>query len=137
MRESHTLIAAWVGRRLKQLRGERTQKEFADLLGLSQAQYNRYETGKRLAHDKVLAGVAGICGLTPEQVIWGDELPATAAPRAEAARDVAELITLLDDEAREDLFIFLKNKTEALARRRRSEARHALRVLQGLQKKAI
>ncbi len=137
MRESHTLIAAWVGRRLKQLRGERTQKEFADLLGLSQAQYNRYETGKRLAHDKVLAEVAEICGMSPERVIWGDELPAGARPQAEAARDVAELIALLDEEAREDLFIFLKNKTEDLARKRRSEARHALRVLQGLQKKAI
>ncbi len=137
MRESHTLIAAWVGRRLKQLRGQRTQKEFADLLGLSQAQYNRYETGKRLAHDKVLAGVAEICGLSPERVIWGDDLPAGAAPGEEAARDVAALIALLDDEAREDLFIFLRNKTEDLARRRRREARHALRVLEGLKKKAI
>jgi transcriptional regulator with XRE-family HTH domain len=137
MREAHYIIAAHVGRRLRELRGERTQKEFAERLELSQAQYNRYETGKRLAHDKVLTGVAEICGLSPEQVVWGDELPAGAQPQAEAARDVAELIALLDDEAREDLFIFLRNKTEDLARRRRSEARHALRVLQGLKKKAI
>ncbi|BEQ14456.1 helix-turn-helix transcriptional regulator [Desulfoferula mesophila] len=137
MRDSHTLIAAWVGRRLKQLRGERTQQEFADLLGLSQAQYNRYETGKRLAHDKVLEQVAQVCGLSPEQVIWGDELPAEAGSRLEAAREFAALLDLLDDAAKEDIFVFLKHKAEELARQRRAEARQALKALEGFAKKAL
>ena len=137
MRDSHTLIAAWVGRRLKELRGGRTQKEFADLLGLSQAQYNRYETGKRLAHDKVLEQVASVCGLSPEQVVWGDELPAEARSRLEAAREFAALMDLLDDAAKEDIFVFLKHKTQELARKRRAEARQALKALEGFGKKAL
>ncbi|CAO0821682.1 hypothetical protein DFAR_2550016 [Desulfarculales bacterium] len=40
-----------MGERLKQLRDGLTQAEFAQRLGLSQAQYNRYETGKRLLPD--------------------------------------------------------------------------------------
>ncbi|MBU1275815.1 MAG: helix-turn-helix domain-containing protein [Proteobacteria bacterium] len=137
MRDSHTLIAAWVGRRLKELRGGRTQKEFADLLGLSQAHYNRYETGKRLAHDKVLEQVAVVCGLSLEQVVWGDELPAGAQPQLEAARELAALMALLDEAALEDLFVFLRHKTQELARQRRAEARQALKALEGFGKKAL
>ena len=137
MRDSHTLIAAWVGRRLKELRGGRTQKEFADLLGLSQAQYNRYETGKRLAHDKVLEQVAMVCGLSTGQVVWGDELPAEARTRLEAAREFAALMDLLDDSAKEDIFVFLKHKTQELARKRRAEARQALKALEDFAKKAL
>ncbi len=131
------MIAAWVGRRLKELRGGRTQKEFADLLGLSQAQYNRYETGKRLAHDKVLEQVAAVCGLSPEQVVWGDEVPAASQPRLEAARELAALMDLLDEAAREDLFVFLRHKTQDLARQRRAEARQALKALEEFGKKAL
>ncbi len=135
MRETHHTIAARVGQRLKELRGGRTQKEFAGLLGLSQAQYNRYETGKRLAPDRLLAQVADMAGLTPEQVVWGGE---ASGPSAEdLARDIAALVALLDEQAREDLYFFLKNKAQTLARQRRAEARRALEAIEGLKQKAI
>ncbi|RJX29237.1 MAG: XRE family transcriptional regulator [Desulfarculus sp.] len=135
MREAHNIIAAHVGRRLRELRGERTQKEFAERLALSQAQYNRYETGKRLAPDRVLAAAAAASGLSPEQVVWGEGAPAAEA--ADLAREIAALVALLDDEAREDLYIFLKSKAQDLARRRRAEARRALKAIEGLKQKAL
>lgn len=135
MRETHHIIAARVGRRLKELRGGRTQKEFAGLLGLSQAQYNRYETGKRLAPDRVLGQVAELAGLVPEQVVWGGD--ALGASAENTAREIAALVALLDDQAREDLYFFLKNKAETLARQRRAEARRALKAIEGLRQKAI
>ncbi|MEW5913675.1 MAG: helix-turn-helix transcriptional regulator [Thermodesulfobacteriota bacterium] len=135
MREAHYIIAGHVGRRLRELRGERTQKDFADLLELSQAQYNRYETGKRLAPDRVLTAAAEACHMSPEQVVWGEGAP--AGETVDLAREIAALVALLDNEAREDLYIFLKNKAQDLARRRRAEARRALKAIEGLKQKAL
>ncbi len=131
MRESHHIIAARVGARLKELRGGLTQQEFAARLGLSQAQYNRYETGKRLAPDAVLEGAARELGLSVEALVWGGAAPAADAA-SERARAVAELMAELDQDSREDLYLFLKNKTEDVMRRRRAsleKARAALRAL--------
>ncbi len=136
MREHHGLIAAWVGERLRLLRGGQTQTEFAAGLGLDQAQYNRYETGKRLAPDWVIEAAAQARGLKPGQALWGGD--AQAAPEEDLGRDpalaraVAGLLDQLDSEALEDLFYFLKNKTESLARRRRKETREAQAALETL-----
>jgi len=132
------MIATWVGERLKTLRGGQTQAEFAQRLGLSQAQYNRYETGKRLMPDRVLQAVAQNCGLTPEQVVWGQApaaQPATPAP-PEAQEALARLLSLLDQESLDDLYFFLKRKTEDLARRRHLEARQAQEALEILKRQA-
>lgn len=137
MREAHTIIAARIGRRLRELRGQTTQKEFAAALGVSQAQYNRYETGKRLAPDRVLTKVAQTCGLEPEQVAWGQDLAVGAPPQAELAREIAALVELLDPEAREDLYYFLKNKAQTVAKERRAQAKRALSAVEGIRKQAL
>ncbi len=135
MRESHTLIARRVGQRLKQLRAGRTQVDFARMLGLTQSQYNRYETGKRLAPDEVIERVARVCGITPEEVIWGEQ--ASGPQHQELVEAVVELVQALDKDSLEDLYFFLKNKVEDLARRRRAqlkrmgEALEKLRLLAG------
>lgn len=132
MREHHGLIAAWVGERLRVLRGGQTQAEFAAGLSMDQAQYNRYETGKRLAPDWVIEAAAQAQGLTPAQALWGREGEPPAGADPGLAKAVAELLDLLDDEALEDLFFFLKNKTEDLARRRRKQLREAQAALETL-----
>ncbi len=132
MRESHHIIAARVGARLKALRAGRTQAEYAASLGLSQAQYNRYETGKRLAPDGVLTRAAQLAGITPEELLWGN-LPAEGTP--DYARAVAELAALLDAESQQDLYYFLKHKVDDLARRRRRGVRRARAALESLRRK--
>lgn len=135
MRESHQIIAVRVGARLKELRGPLTQQEFASRLGLSQAQYNRYETGKRLAPDSVLERAAAELGLAVDELIWGPSAPA-AAPPAEAASEralaMARFMAELDQDSREDIYLFLKSKAEDVTRRRKAsleKARSALRDL--------
>ncbi len=133
MREAHQIVAGRVGRRLKDLRGELTQTKFAEQMGISQAQYNRYETGKRLAPDRVLREVARLREVTPEEVVWG---PSGAGPPGDLAAELAKLLVLLDPEDRHDLYLYLKVKTEALARRRQREARQAQRLLSSIMDKA-
>ncbi|MFH1057333.1 MAG: helix-turn-helix transcriptional regulator [Pseudomonadota bacterium] len=130
MGEAHEMIALRVGERLKHLRGGRTQSEFAEVLGIGQVQYNRYETGKRLAPDRVLERAALACGITPEEVVWGPApRPAGGGEPADVGAAVASLVRLLDQESLTDLYYFLQRKTEDLTRRRHQEVRQALEVL--------
>lgn len=125
MRETHEIIALRVGFRLKQLRGLRTQSQFAAELGLSQAQYNRYETGKRLAPDRVLEIAAQVCGISPEQLIW----ETGTAHVDDLGAQVTTLVDMLTGQDVEDLYFFLKNKVEQATKRQKSQASRALEVL--------
>lgn len=137
MRESHRIIAARVGARLKELRGGQTQEQFAQRLGLSQAQYNRYERGKRLAPDSVLEKAATLLGLAVEDLLW-QNTPAKVETLAmpDHARAVAELVSELDQQSLEDLYYFLKHKTEDVSRRRQASTRRARAALEALRRKA-
>jgi transcriptional regulator with XRE-family HTH domain len=124
-----------VGARLKEVRGRQTQLEFAARLGLSQAQYNRYETGKRLAPDEVLHKAAAEAGLEPAEMVFGPA-PAGSAQTSPYGRAVAELVELLDSESQEDLLFYLKSKTRALSRRRQTKVRQAMAALESLRRQA-
>ncbi len=134
MRESHHIIAARVGARLKELRGGLTQQEYAGRLGLKQAQYNRYETGKRLAPDSVLRRAAELAGITPQELVWGRGA-GSETPGSGYGRAVAELVDLMDAESQEDLFLYLKSKARDLSRRQ-ARLRQALADLEAQLKKA-
>jgi transcriptional regulator with XRE-family HTH domain len=138
MREGHEIIASRVGQRLKDLRGPLTQAEFAARLGVTQTQYHRYESGKRLAPDRLLEAVAGLAGLTPEQVAWGDALPAPPAaqlpPGDPLGQAVAHLVALLDRQSLEDLYFFLKHKAEDMSARQRRQTKQAQAALETLRK---
>jgi len=41
-----------IGKRLKELRGNKTQKEVSEGIGIAQSTYAMYETGKRRASDE-------------------------------------------------------------------------------------
>jgi transcriptional regulator with XRE-family HTH domain len=143
MREAHEIIASRVGQRLKDLRAGLTQAEFSARLGVTQTQYHRYESGKRLAPDRLLQAVAELMGLTPEQVIWGDQLPPPApappqlSPPDPLGQAVTHLVTLLDRQSLEDLYYFLKRKAEDMAARQRKETKQALAALETLRKAAM
>jgi transcriptional regulator with XRE-family HTH domain len=124
-----------VGARLKAVRGRQTQQEFAARLGLSQAQYNRYETGKRLAPDLVLEKAAEAAGLEPREMVFGPA-PAGAGQPSPYAAAVAGLVELLDPESQEDLLYYLKSKTRALSRQRQAKVRQAVEALESLRRQA-
>jgi transcriptional regulator with XRE-family HTH domain len=80
---SPTSADASVGSRIKELRraAGRTQKEIADIVGVTGAQFHRYETGATRIATSRLLGIATALGVRPE-VLMG-----TAAPQNEPMLD--------------------------------------------------
>ena len=112
MRESHKIVAKRVGRKLKELRGFETQQEYARGLGCSQAQYNRYETGKRLAPDGLLEAAAAQQGISPELLLWGGPPSPEEEGRSEFCQAVARLVGLMNAREREDIYLYLRRKAK-------------------------
>jgi transcriptional regulator with XRE-family HTH domain len=141
MREAHEIIASRVGQRLRELRAGLTQAEFAARLGVTQTQYHRYETGKRLAPDRLLQAVAQLKGLSADEVAWGQAPPAAAvappSPGDSLGQAVAHLVSLLDRQSLEDLYYFLKRKAQDQAARQRRESKQAQAALETLRKAAM
>ncbi|WP_439596812.1 helix-turn-helix domain-containing protein [Falsiroseomonas sp.] len=83
---SPTLADANVGGRIKELRraAGRTQKEVADIVGVTGAQFHRYETGATRIATSRLLGIANALGVRPEALVG------TAAPRSEPLAEFAE-----------------------------------------------
>jgi transcriptional regulator with XRE-family HTH domain len=80
---SPTSADASVGSRIKELRraAGRTQKEIADIVGVTGAQFHRYETGATRIATSRLLGIATALGVRPEALVGN------AAPRQEPMVD--------------------------------------------------
>jgi transcriptional regulator with XRE-family HTH domain len=80
---SPTSADASVGSRIKELRraAGRTQKEIADIVGVTGAQFHRYETGATRIATSRLLGIATALGVRPEVLVGN------AAPRHEPMVD--------------------------------------------------
>ncbi|NKC30543.1 helix-turn-helix domain-containing protein [Falsiroseomonas selenitidurans] len=83
---SPTSADASVGGRIKELRraAGRTQKEIADIVGVTGAQFHRYETGATRIATSRLLGIATALGVRPEVLVG------TAAPRSETLVDFTD-----------------------------------------------
>ena len=137
MRASHSIMAAHLGGRLKQIRGKRKQGDFASRLGINQSQYSRYELGRRLPPDAVILKVAKECGIKPEQVIWGENYaPPPAKPTAisELIDSLSQMVRLLDAANLEELYLFLKIKSETSHRARQDLLKSAGEALLRIRK---
>jgi transcriptional regulator with XRE-family HTH domain len=62
-----------VGSRLKQLRAQTTQEEFARVLGISQAQLSKYELGQSAPPLAVLVKLAEKYGKSTDWILTGRE----------------------------------------------------------------
>ena len=60
-----------VGQRIRELRGETTQEEFARVLRVSQAQLSKYELGQSAVPLSVLATLAAKSGRTADWILTG------------------------------------------------------------------
>jgi DNA-binding transcriptional regulator YiaG len=61
-----------VGRRIRKLRGQITQEEFARALGISQAQLSKYELGQSAVPLGVLTKLAKKSGSTSDWILTGE-----------------------------------------------------------------
>lgn len=55
--------AETIGNTLRELRGERTQQQVADSVGVTQAAINQYERGQRIPRDDIKSRLAGYYGV--------------------------------------------------------------------------
>lgn len=86
-----------IGKRLKNLRGNLSQKEFAKKIGVSHIAYQNYEYGKRVPPGPVLSRIATICHVTTDYILTGklDSLyERVVTGRAEVALQEKELEAL-------------------------------------------
>ncbi len=61
-----------VGKRVRELRGQATQEEFARVLGISQAQLSKYELGQSAPPLGVLAKLAKASGKSVDWILTGE-----------------------------------------------------------------
>lgn len=73
-----------VGSRLRQVRKQRSQKEFADELGVGQTDYVAYESGKREITASLLVAILEKCAADPAWVLTGKRV-GTLAEKASTA----------------------------------------------------
>jgi transcriptional regulator with XRE-family HTH domain len=60
-----------IGQRIKDLRGSRTQEDFARLMGVSQAQLSKYELGQSAPPLGFLTGLAKDAGKSVDWILTG------------------------------------------------------------------
>lgn len=59
-----------IGRNLRELRGDRTQKEVADAVGVSVMAISSYERGDRVPLDKIKIKLAQLYGKTVQEIFF-------------------------------------------------------------------
>ena len=69
------------GQRIKEIRGDMTQSEFADHIGIKQAMVSRYEADKELPSPPVLLKIAAYAGHSIEWILTGQEVVGTGVEK--------------------------------------------------------
>lgn len=64
------LDAVAIGQRLIKLRGDRTQQEVADELGVGVSTIGMYERGERVPKDEIKAALAQLYGKTVQEIFF-------------------------------------------------------------------
>lgn len=65
-----TIDTKVIGNRLRELRGDKTQKEVADAVGVTAMAVCQYEAGTRVPSDQVKIALAGYFGRTVEGIFF-------------------------------------------------------------------
>ncbi len=58
---------------LRELRGQNTQKEIADALGLTKSAWAMYENGKRIPRDEIKIRIADYFGKSVQEIFFGQQ----------------------------------------------------------------
>jgi transcriptional regulator with XRE-family HTH domain len=88
-----------IGARLRELRGSRSQKEFAAGIGIAFRSYQRYESGERSPSSVVIGKIAEACNVSADWIITGklhDSIDNESKRRSEAKRRAELIIRIVD-----------------------------------------
>lgn len=61
------------GEKLKELRGDRSQQEMADELGITKSSWAMYERNERIPRDEVKIRVAKFFGLSVQEIFFAEK----------------------------------------------------------------
>lgn len=61
-----------IGARLRALRGDRSQKEVADAVGVTDMAISLYENGERIPRDEIKRTIAKFFGVSVECIFYAD-----------------------------------------------------------------
>lgn len=84
-----------LGRRLKQLRGERTQEEISRLLGISRSRYSHYENERVEPDNELLKKMSELFGVTTDFLLGKVDKPHVELTNVE--RELYDNIDLPND----------------------------------------
>lgn len=76
-----------IANRIKELRGDKSQQEFAKEIGIPFRTYQRYESGVRMPKGEAIKKIAEICDVPIDYILTGDE----TGLRRQLLKDVREL----------------------------------------------
>lgn len=79
-----------LGERIRFLRGDMTQSEFADILRIKQAMISRYEANKETPSPKVLLRISQFCNRSIEWLLTGEDNIGAASSEGEVKRLAAK-----------------------------------------------
>ncbi len=102
-----------LGRAIKKLRGPRTQKECADIAGISPSAWSIYEGGDRMPRADMFAKLSLGLGVEPqvlEEAAWGERNQRVAVENGEAQQAAAPF-----PAEREPLLRAVSEHTQAIA----------------------
>ena len=94
-----------IGNRLKELRKNISQKEFANKIGIHINTYQRYESGERMPPERVLSRVAEICGKAVDYLLGREPLQMVISEAKELYLAEKEGIDDLKKKIEEPLYI--------------------------------
>lgn len=88
-----------IGNRLKDLRKNLSQKDFAKKVGVPIATYQRYEYGERMPPEPVLRRIAELYGKTVDWLLGRDHSPKQETPYTRREHELMDmLVAVLRDE---------------------------------------
>ena len=87
-----------IAKRLRILRGKKTQTNFSKEIGAKLRTYQNYEAGERAPHIHILTKIAELCGTTTDWILTGDLNieKARIVERAKAAMYLEEIVDKLE-----------------------------------------
>lgn len=120
---THEKRFSFIGLRLKQLRGEQSQSDFAQLIGVSFRTYQRYEAGETAPKRDVIEKISRLTGKSVDWIMTGENglladnatKPAAANCHDYITRKLLDILKDMDRDCRRDVLKYAEDKKQAAA----------------------
>jgi transcriptional regulator with XRE-family HTH domain len=99
-----------IGNRIKELRGKKSQKDFAEKVNIPFRTYQRYESGNVAPKGSALEKIAQNCNVSVEYILTGELSPAEEEQSMKIVAEFFRILNKLPEKAQRDLLKTAKEK---------------------------